>query len=176
MPKNDTNKNKKDSTVQPATTATPEPVYTPAAQSAGAESEVSGTPVAARTSRRLGTAAIVGISAAGVALIAGVFGGGIALGAGLSHDPRGGMDRNASEASGQREGDRMQGDGMRGEHMQGGPMQGGPEQVGPMQGGSLPGGPGQNHDSDGPMMGDLPPLPPQTGEMSAPTPVPSPSN
>lgn len=143
MPKNDKNVN--------AHNVTPEAVTVES-------SEAPGSP---RLSRRLGTGALVGISAAGAALIAGVFGGGIALGVGISHESHDGMGRNASEASGQREGDRIQGD-----RMQGGPVTGGP----------MNGGPGQSPDNDGPMMGGLPPLPAMPGAPNAPTTVPTPTN
>ena len=89
MPKNDKSSNAKN--------VTPEAVTV----------ESSEAPLATRPVRRLGTGAIVGISAAGFAVIAGVFGGGIALGVGISHNAHGGMMRNVAEASGQREGGRM---------------------------------------------------------------------
>ena len=76
--------------------------------------------------RKLGTGAIIGVSAAGVALLAGVFGGGIALGAAAATHGPSGMSHEMGEAAGP-----TQRDGMQGGPMQGGPMQGGPQHFPP---------------------------------------------
>jgi len=145
MPKNETNKNDKNVNALAETTSTPQAVYAAPAQSATADSGVSGSNSGSSMTRRLGTGAIIGISAAGVALLAGVFGGGIALGATVaSHGPAG-MAHEMAEADGSH----------RGGPMQGGPMQGGPMQGGPMQGGPMQGGLMRGPDGDGPMNGNM---------------------
>ncbi|MDE2410049.1 MAG: hypothetical protein KGL72_07065 [Actinomycetales bacterium] len=66
--------------------------YVPTAESiANAEAAATAAPRAPRTSRRLGTGAIIGISAAGVALLAGTFGAGAAVGATVAHNSRPGI-------------------------------------------------------------------------------------
>ena len=82
---------------------TPAATYTPAAVPVGAglpespQSVAATVPVGTKGKRRLGTAAIIGISAAGLALLAGVFGGGMALGVSIAHhefgDKRGQVQR-----------------------------------------------------------------------------------
>ena len=82
---------------------TPGAAYTPPAEPVGAglpessQSVAATAPVGTNGKRRLGTAAIIGISAAGLALLAGVFGGGMALGVSITHhefgDKRGQVQR-----------------------------------------------------------------------------------
>ncbi|MFT6534488.1 MAG: hypothetical protein ACJAS7_000519 [Alpinimonas sp.] len=86
--------------------------------------------------RRLGTGAIIGISAAGVALLAGVFGGGIALGATATGHGPAGISHEMTEAGGP----------MPGGKMRGGEMLGGP-------GKDQSHGPRQNSGVNGPMNG-----------------------
>lgn len=93
------------------------------------ETVTANAPVTKIATRRLGTGAIIGISAASLALLAGVFGGGIAFGATTAH-------RGPAGVSGQME----QADG---------PMRG------QMQGGQMQGGSGQHADNDGLMGGKM---------------------
>jgi hypothetical protein len=90
--------------------------------------------------RRLGTGAIIGISAAGVALLAGVFGGGIALGVTAADRGPAGIAHEMSQADGP----------MRGGEMLGGEMLGGPgkdQSHGPRQHSGV-NGPMNGHDAE----------------------------
>ena len=115
-------------------------------------------------SRRLGTGAIIGISAAGVALLAGAFGGGIALGAvTASHGPAG-ISHEMDQA-----GSRMPGHQMRDGQMREGQMPGGQKQRGQMPEG--PGMPPLEPGAQGMKM-----IPGVTPGQSAPTAAPIPTN
>ena len=77
MPKNENNENLE------ATQAPAE--FTPEAPEADAAEAENVTPIETARKRKLGTGAIVGISAAGVALLAGVFGSGVAVANTIGH-------------------------------------------------------------------------------------------
>ena len=153
MPKNDNNENldNVEATQTPAE-------YTPAATAE--ESETPVTPISeARSKRRLGTGAIVGISAASVALLAGVFGGGVAVANVMTHNgggPQAGgqppvhmeMDNDGPKAGGpSHEGSEEGHEGKRGHGPKGG-MAGGP-QGGLEADGSMPGNVPHEHDANG---------------------------
>lgn len=117
--------------------------YTPPADTAAEETEA--TPIeSARSKRRLGTGAIIGISAAGVVLLAGVFGGGYALAHTMEENSRPAMGTHSDFAG--EMGD-MDGDGD-GPHMPGDQAQ--PGQM-KQRHGQMPEG-----DQDGPMPGNVP--------------------
>ena len=141
MPKNENNENLE------ATQAPAE--FTPEAPQAEAENV---TPIETARNRKLGTGAIVGISAAGVALLAGVFGSGVAVANTMGH----GADRGPAGMSGQNLGEMAQGGQMPGGQM--GEMDGdgdGPHGHRGPQGGQKPGGQ-MSGDTDGPMSGNMP--------------------
>jgi hypothetical protein len=92
---------------------------------AGAAEEVA-TPITSVRSKRLGTGAIIGISAAGLAVIAGSFGAGAAVATVASHNDRGGFSQLGDFAQGGPQGQQ----GQQGQLPQGGP-QGQNGQVGP---------------------------------------------
>ncbi len=139
--KSDKNTNNEENVGVEATSgSTPASVNTPPTESLENDANVASAsenviaPVTKIGNRRLGTGAIIGISAAAVALIAGVFGGGIAVGAtAANHGPSG--DRPQMESAE-------------------GPMQGGAMEHGEKQGGKMQGGPGS--DMDGPRGEDMP--------------------
>jgi hypothetical protein len=154
MPKNDNNENME----TPAE-------YTPAAPEAAAQQTENVTPIEEGRKRRLGTGAIIGISAAGVALLAGVFGGGMAVANVIDHNgrpPAGMAGQDLSQMKGElqseagehkdgaRDGDR---DGDGGHH---GKRGHGPQagMAGGVQGGleadgSMPGNVPHEHDANG---------------------------
>ena len=144
MPKNDNNDNldNAEATQTPAE-------YTP--EAVAEETEETVTPITeARSKRRLGTGAIIGISAASVALLAGVFGGGMAVANVLGHGgaPLGLAGQGPAQGH-MGDGD---GDGPRGHGGPKGGMPGGP--AGAPQGGleadgSMPGNVPHQHDANG---------------------------
>jgi|GEM_PF-5577591 len=102
----------------------------------GAAAEDVATPItSARSKRRLGTGAIIGISAAGLAVVAGSFGAGAAVATVASHNDRGGFSQLGDFAQGGPQGQK----GQQGQQGQQGPQgqlpQGGQQgqngQVGP---------------------------------------------
>jgi len=138
MPKDkSTNKNDDNQRAEAVNASTPAAVFSPPTQPNASDAtsftpaDNAGAPVTNLPTRRLGTGAIIGISAAGFALLAGVFGGGVALGNATSHhggfDQRGHMEQADS---------RM------------------PD--GQFQGGQMQGGPGNDGDFDGPMSAQMP--------------------
>ena len=136
MPKNDNNDNldNAEATQTPAE-------YTPEATAEETEAPV--TPIEnARTKRRLGTGAIIGISAASVALLAGVFGSGIAVANVIGHN--GGAPLGLA-GQGPAQGQMGDGDGDR---HHGKPGQG-PQ-------GAMPGAPQGGLEADGSMPGNVP--------------------
>ena len=146
MPKNDN----KDNLDNAEATQTPAE-YTP--EAAAKETETPVTPLAeARTKRRLGTGAIIGISAASVALLAGVFGSGIAVANVIGH--AGGGPQAAGQAPAHIEmgegGPQGGGEGNEGKRGHGpkGEMAGGP-QGGLEADGSMPGNVPHEHDANG---------------------------
>ncbi len=155
MPKNDNN----DNVEIPAE-------FTPAAPEATAEQAENVSPIEEGRKRRLGTGAILGISAAGLVLLAGVFGGGMAVANVIDHNnrPPAGM---AEGLTGQLPGDGghmdgdHDGDGPRGGHMDGdhdgdGPRGGheGKRGHGPQAG--MAGGAQGGLEADGSMPGNVP--------------------
>ena len=146
MPKNDNNDNldNAEATQTPAE-------YTPEAVAEETETEV--TPIAeARSKRRLGTGAIIGISAASGALLAGVFGSGIAVANVIGH--AGGGPQAAGQPPAHMElgegGPQGGGEGHEGKRGHGpkGEMAGGP-QGGLEADGSMPGNVPHEHDANG---------------------------
>ncbi len=139
MPKNDNNDNldNAEATQTPAE-------YTP--EAVAEETEETVTPITeARSTRRLGTGAIIGISAASVALLAGVFGGGMAVANVLGH---GGAPLGLA-GQGPDQGHMGDGDGD-GPHGHGGPKGGMPGgQPGVDSDGSVPGNVPHQHDANG---------------------------
>ena len=121
--------------------------YTP--EAVAEESDAPVTPIAEARARkrRLGTGAIVGISAAGVALLAGVFGSGVAVANVIGHNGGG----PAVGMVGQDGAQGMMGDGDGdGPHGQRGPQGGMPGgQQGPDADGSVPGNVPHQHDANG---------------------------
>lgn len=136
MPKNDKKNIPDSASAKAAKATTPAVAYTPPVASADA---VAPTPI---SSRRLGTGALIGISAAGVALLAGVLGGGIAIGATAANHGPAGVSHEMSEADGR--------------------MAGGPGNEAGMQGGARPGSE---------MNGVSPEAPSDGTSTSAPTPA-----
>ena len=94
MPKNDNNDNLENAEA----TQTPAE-YTP--EAVAEEAEVPVTPISEARKRRLGTGAIVGISAASLALLAGVFGGGVAVANVIGHVDRPALAEMAGQGAGQ---------------------------------------------------------------------------
>ena len=141
MPKNDNNDNldNAEATQTPAE-------YTP--EAVAEETEENVTPIAeALSKRRLGTGAIVGISAASVALLAGVFGGGVAVANVIGHGDRGAQV--GMNGQGPAQGQMGDGDGD-GPHGHGGPKGGMPGgQPGVDSDGSVPGNVPHQHDANG---------------------------
>ena len=141
MPKNDNN----DNVEIPAE-------FTPAAPEATAEQAETVSPIEEGRKRRLGTGAIVGISAAGLVLLAGVFGGGMAVANVIDHNnrPPAGM---AEGLTGQLPGD---GGHMDGDHDGDGPRGGheGKRGHGPQAG--MAGGAQGGLEADGSMPGNVP--------------------
>ncbi len=135
MPKNEKNQNDAPAEYTPAAPATNDL----AAENVTSSAQKSGA-------RRLGTGAIIGLSAAGVALLAGVFGTGVAvangLGDGDGHQQLGGQQLGEMAAGGQGQ---MQGQGRGGHGPQG-------QQGGQMLPGQMPG----DGDGDGPRGGKGP--------------------
>jgi hypothetical protein len=76
-------------------------VFTPSANAA-AEAPAADAFTSSRAKRRLGTGAIIGISAAGLAVIAGSFGAGAAVATVASHNDRGGFSQMGDMAQGGR--------------------------------------------------------------------------
>lgn len=144
MPKNDNNDNldNAEATQTPAE-------YTPEAVTEETEETV--TPITeARSKRRLGTGAIIGISAASVALLAGVFGGGMAVANVLGHGgaPLGLAGQGPDQGHmGDGDGDGHRGHGGPKSGMPGGPA--GAPQGGLEADGSMPGNVPHQHDANG---------------------------
>jgi hypothetical protein len=142
MPKNDNNDNldNAEATQTPAE-------YTP--EAVAEETEETVTPITeARSKRRLGTGAIIGISAASVALLAGVFGGGMAVANVIGHGaPPLGLAGQGPVQGQMGDGD---GDGPHGKpgHGPKGGMAGAP-QGGLEADGSMPGNVPHEHDANG---------------------------
>ena len=101
--------------------------YVPTAESIANANTASAAPT--RT-RRLGTGAIIGISAAGVALLAGTFGAGAAVGSTVAHNSRPSVGQMGEMAQGGKQGQQ----GQQGQMGQQGPM----GQDGQMQQGQRP--------------------------------------
>jgi hypothetical protein len=142
MPKNDNNDNLENA----------EATQTPAEYTPEAVDEETEAPVTsienARAKRRLGTGAIIGISAASVALLAGVFGSGIAVANVIGHAggaPLGLAGQGPAQGHGDGDVDRHHG--KPGQGPQGG-MPGAP-QGGLEADGSMPGNVPHEHDANG---------------------------
>ena len=145
MPKNDNDNN--DNLDNAEATQTPAE-YTP--EAVAEETEETVTPITeARSKRRLGTGAIIGISAASVALLAGVFGGGMAVANVIGHGgaPALGLAGQGPAQGHMGDGD---GDGPHGKpgHGPKGGMAGAP-QGGLEADGSMPGNVPHEHDANG---------------------------
>jgi hypothetical protein len=151
MPKNNNNDNldNAEATQTPAE-------YTP--EAAAEETEAPVAQIAEARKRRLGTGAIVGISAASVALLAGVFGSGIAVANVIGHangGPQAGgqppahmeMDNDGPKGGGEGHEDGEGHEGKRGHGPKGG-MAGG-QQGGLEADGSMPGNVPHEHDANG---------------------------
>lgn len=153
MPKNDKNENVENSQADSASTAsvgqTPAE-YTPTASQD--DSTASVTPIAEARTRRLGTGAIIGISAASVALLAGVFGGGMAVANVVGHEDRGPAGQAQVHSEMDDEGSMAQGpqgkQGKQGKGPEGGKSHGPAGAAGGMQSGGL--------EADGSMPGHVP--------------------
>ncbi len=153
MPKNDKNENVENSQADSASTAsvgqTPAE-YTPTVSSS--ESTASVTPIEEARTRRLGTGAIIGISAASVALLAGVFGGGMAVANVVGHEDRGPAGQAQVHSEMDDEGSMAQGpqgkQGKQGKGPEGGKSHGPAGAAGGMQSGGL--------EADGSMPGHVP--------------------
>jgi hypothetical protein len=160
MPKNDKNENIDNSQAESTSTASSEQTpaeYTPT--SSHDESTAAVTPIEEARTRRLGTGAIIGISAASVALLAGVFGGGIAVANVVGDQDRGPAGQAQVHSEMDDEGSMAQGkqssQGKQGKHGKG-PEGGKPH--GPAAGmqpggleadGSMPGHVPHQHDAEG---------------------------
>jgi hypothetical protein len=123
--------------------------YTPEAVTEEAVAPV--TPIAEARTRRLGTGAIVGISAASLALLAGVFGGGVAVANVIGHADRPALADMAGQGPAQGQMGDRDGDGPHGPKGGHGP-QGAP--AGAPQGGleadgTMPGNVPHQHDANG---------------------------
>ncbi|MEY4532281.1 MAG: hypothetical protein RI926_50 [Actinomycetota bacterium] len=145
MPKNDKNDNLNNSEA----TQTPAE-YTP--QAAAEEVDAPVTAIEEGRKRRLGTGAIIGISAASVALLAGVFGSGIAVANVIGHQGGGPQAGGQPPAHMEMDNDGPKGggeghEGKRGHGPKGG-MAGGP-QGGLEADGSMPGNVPHEHDENG---------------------------
>lgn len=106
MPKNEKGK-KKDANVEnggveASAASTPTGVYFPPSEGRIADATATPVgPVTSRAPRRLGTGAIIAISAAGVALLAGVFTGGLAVGVAVANHGGFGMNHQMRQVGGQ---------------------------------------------------------------------------